>query len=106
MTKIVSFIFSAMRIGEFQELIRQTYMGKDSARGISGTYQWFVEEVGELARAIRKSDHRALEEEVADCLAWLVSLANLSGVDVEKAVDKYRDGCPKCGRAECGCTEH
>lgn len=95
-----------MKIQEFQGLIRQTYMSKDSARGISGTYQWFVEEVGELARAIRKNDHRALEEEFADCLAWLVSLANLSGVDMGKAVEKYRDGCPKCGRLECGCREH
>lgn len=95
-----------MRIRKFQELIRGTYFGKDSKRGIAGTYQWFVEEVGELARAIRKNDQKALEEEFADCFAWLVSLANLSGVDMEKVVDKYKNGCPKCGRLECGCIEN
>lgn len=105
MTKIVSLLSSAMRIEEFQALIRRIYIRKDSQRGISGTYQWFIEEVGELARAMRKKDRNALEEEFADCLAWLVSLANLSGVDMEKVAGKYRNGCPKCGRSECGCTE-
>ncbi len=94
-----------MTIREFQELIRQIYYSKDSRRGVSGTYQWFIEEVGELARAIRKGDEEGLEEEFADCLAWLVSLATLSGVDMEKVAEKYGNGCPKCGRSKCECNE-
>ncbi|KPJ50470.1 nucleotide pyrophosphohydrolase [candidate division TA06 bacterium DG_26] len=94
-----------MQIREFQELIRRTYFGKDKRRGIAGTYQWFVEEVGELARAMRKNDRAALEEEFADCLAWLVSLATLHGIDMAMVAEKYRAGCPKCGVSECQCED-
>lgn len=94
-----------MRFKEFQALIGQTYLKKDSERGITGTFQWFVEEVGELARALRKRNQIGLQEEFADCLAWLVSLANLTGIDMETAAEKYRNGCPKCGRSECACGD-
>ncbi len=79
-----------MRISEAQRLIRDLYYRRDKARGLLGTYLWFVEEVGELAEAMRES--RGLEEEFADVLAWLLSLANLLGVDVEAAfLGKYYD---------------
>jgi NTP pyrophosphatase (non-canonical NTP hydrolase) len=94
-----------MRIKEFQQLIAKVYLEKDSARGVAGTFQWFVEEVGELARALRKGDDEDLQEEFADCLAWLSSLASLAGVDLESAAGRYRSGCPKCGEQPCGCDE-
>ena len=73
-------------LGEFQKLIERLYYEKDNARGIAGTYMWFQEEVGELTRAIRrKHDRENLEEEFADVLAWLVSLASLHGIDIEQA---------------------
>ncbi len=64
---------------------------------------WFVEEVGELATALQDNHagkrptpaQRAnLEEEFADVLAWLMTLANIAGaegrgVDLEKAIRKY-----------------
>lgn len=51
---------------------------------------WFVEEVGELATALAGDDHKNKEEEFADVLAWLCTLANINGVDLDKAVtDKY-----------------
>ncbi len=94
-----------MEIKEFQKLIKDTYFEKDSRRGIEGTFRWFVEEVGELARAIRKGDPVNLKEEFADVAAWLFSLANLLGVDMEEAVKKYEQGCPKCGNIPCTCDE-
>ncbi len=83
---------SAIGLREFQGLIERLYFEKDNARGVAGTYMWFQEEVGELTRAIRRgNDRKNLEEEFADVLAWLVSLASLSGVDIERvALDKYR----------------
>jgi hypothetical protein len=33
----------------------------------------------------------------------LVSMANLAGVDVERAAARYAKGCPKCGRVPCAC---
>jgi len=38
---------------EFQELIRTMYVRKDVARGVDGTFMWLMEEVGELAAALR-----------------------------------------------------
>ena len=67
---------------------------------------WFSEEVGELAEALRKNDREAMEEEFADVLAWLVSLANIVGVDVEEAAKrKYPDVCPYCGKNPCECEK-
>ena len=95
-----------MEIGEFQKIIRRTYIEKDEKRGVLGTFRWFVEEVGELAKALKKNDIKALEEEFADVFAWLVSIANLTGCDLEKATrERYEKGCPKCGKIPCECPE-
>lgn len=53
---------------------------------------WFVEEVGELATALASKDDKNKEEEFADVFAWLCTLANISGVDIEKACEKYTSG--------------
>ena len=94
-----------MTITEFQRLIRDIYVDKDSRRGQDGTFRWLVEETGELARAMRKDDRANLEEEFADVFAWLTSLATLEGIDLEAAAGKYSDGCPKCRRTPCACEE-
>jgi len=42
--------------------------------------------------------------EFADVLAWLVTLANITGIDLEEAVAaKYGRGCPGCQQFECVC---
>lgn len=95
-----------MEIRRFQELIEQIYLAKDRARGVEGTFMWFTEEVGELARHLRDRDQAALEAEFADVLAWLVTLASITGVDVEAAaLAKYGAGCPKCAQTPCACGE-
>ena len=97
---------AAIGLGEFQRKIEAIYFDKDNGRGIEGTWLWFSEEVGELARAVRRDDDaKNLEEEFADVLAWLSSLASIKGVDLEQAVArKYGDGCPYCRQTPCGCT--
>jgi NTP pyrophosphatase (non-canonical NTP hydrolase) len=98
-----------VEISEFQRSIAGTYLERDRARGVDGTFRWLVEEVGELARAIRHADDAdprsiaQVELEVADALAWLTSVATLMGVDLEDAVRRYADGCPKCGATPCSC---
>lgn len=93
-----------MTLAEFQDLIRRIYHDRDAGRGVDKTALWFVEEVGELAEAIRKGDRRAVEEEAADVLAWLATLASLSGVDLEQAaLAKYAKGCPRCSAIPCRC---
>ncbi|MGQ9707270.1 MAG: MazG nucleotide pyrophosphohydrolase domain-containing protein [bacterium] len=94
-----------MTIAQFQQQIREIYFDRDYRRGEDGTFRWFTEEVGELARALRRNVTEEKEEEFADVFAWLVSLASLAGVDMEKACAKYKYGCPKCRLAPCRCPE-
>ena len=94
----------------FQQHIHKRYYQADSDRGTSATFMWFIEEVGELATALhrvnrgagsgtegdeanRAAARRNLEEEFADVLAWLCTLANINNVDLAAAVHhKYLAG--------------
>lgn len=94
-----------MHIHEFQDMMRQIYFYRDSKRGAKGTYLWLVEEVEELGEAIKGKDKKALENEFADVLAWLASLANVVDIDLEKAtITKYNQKCPRCEQVPCECT--
>ncbi len=92
-----------MDIAELQSTLRATYFGRDTARGPDATFRWLTEEVGELARAIRKDDRENLGLEFSDVLAWLGSLANLLDVDLDEVAARYAAGCPKCGASPCEC---
>jgi NTP pyrophosphatase (non-canonical NTP hydrolase) len=95
-----------MHLHEFQALIRRMYHDKDAARGVEGTFMWLTEEIGELATALRSGSHDEQTLEFADVLAWLVTIANVAGVDLEEAVRrKYGDGCPGCGQLACTCPD-
>lgn len=94
-----------MRITEFQDAVRRTYLERDADRGADATFRWMVEEIGELARALRTGDRANLVHEFSDVLAWLTSLANLVGVDLDAAAARYADGCPKCHAAPCRCPK-
>ena len=95
-----------MQLSEFQNIIKNTYGQKDQKRGVDKTFMWFMEEIGELARELhRENDKKRLSHEFADCFAWLVTLANLKGIDIEKAVEKYKDGCYRCQSIPCLCKE-
>jgi NTP pyrophosphatase (non-canonical NTP hydrolase) len=91
-------------LAELQQIIRDTYDAKDRRRGVEGTFMWFMEEVGELASALRGGSDAEKAAEFADVLAWLATLANLAEVDLEAALrDKYGGGCPGCGKMPCAC---
>jgi NTP pyrophosphatase (non-canonical NTP hydrolase) len=92
-----------MQISELQEQLRRIYLARDQARGTDATFRWMVEEIGEVARAIRTGDPVNLAHEFGDALAWLTSLATLAGVDLEAAAHRYANGCPKCGSTPCHC---
>lgn len=93
-----------MHLGEFQHSIDTIYGARDRRRGKDGTFRWLVEEVGELARAMRDGEPQALREEISDVLAWTASVALLCGVDVEEAAARYAHACPKCHHAPCTCA--
>jgi NTP pyrophosphatase (non-canonical NTP hydrolase) len=81
-----------MTIREFQDFIRAQYYARDRERGTPKTFLWFVEEVGELASALAGDDQRNKQEEFADVLAWLCTLANINDVDLQTAITKYTSG--------------
>ena len=93
-----------MNIADFQRQIAATYGEKDGQRGLSGTFMYLIEEIGELAEALREPEQHDLPGEFADCLAWLASLAHLSGIDLEAAAwAKYPACCPDCQASPCRC---
>ncbi len=93
-------------LADFQQLIRRMYFEKDQARGVSGTFMWLMEEIGELATALRSDDRENLAEEFADVLAWLATIANVAEIDLADAVSrKYGTGCPGCQRLVCVCPD-
>jgi len=96
---------------DMQLLIETMYGTKDEARGVSGTFMWLMEEIGELAAALREEEgcegpaSEALSLEFADVLAWLATIANVANVDLQAAfLRKYGSGCPGCGDLVCSCT--
>ena len=94
-----------MTLDDLQQLIETMYSAKDRARGSAATFLWLAEEVGELAGALAKGTRAEKAGEFADVLAWLVTLANVEGVDLTEAVRrKYGAGCPGCGQPVCTCT--
>lgn len=96
----------AVSLADFQQLIRQMYFDKDQARGVDGTFMWLMEEVGELAAALREGTLEEQHQEFADVLAWLTTIANVAGVDLSRAVhNKYGAGCPGCGKLVCACPD-
>ncbi|MCH4814185.1 MAG: MazG nucleotide pyrophosphohydrolase domain-containing protein [Saccharolobus sp.] len=77
-----------MELRELQSKMKEMYFEKDSQRGIYATFTWLVEEVGELAEALLSNDSDSIQEELADVIAWTVSIANLKGIDIEEALKK------------------
>ena len=92
-----------MRLDEFQALMANTYGTRDRARGIEATVAWLAEELGELARAVRKGTRAEQVHEIGDVLAWLASLTDQLGLSLEDAAGRYAAGCPRCGTTPCSC---
>ena len=94
-----------LTVGAFQRLIAERYLETDRARGTHATFLLLSEEFGELATALYNTNRPAhggepptdaeranLEEEFADVIAWLATLANVNGVDLARALTKYTTG--------------
>ncbi len=93
-----------MEICDFQDSIRQIYLTRDAKRGPDRTFLWFLEEVGELTRAYRRGERENIGEEMADVMAWLASMANLLGVNLEQELSKkYPCTCSLCHSNPCCC---
>ena len=94
-----------MTFEELQQRMEATYGVRDRERGMPATVAWLAEEVGELAKAVRKGTRQEQLHEFGDVLAWLASLANQMDLSLDDAIERYSGGCPRCGSAPCGCGE-
>lgn len=92
-----------MQLDEFQALMARTYGVRDRARGIEATVAWLAEELGELARAVRKGTREEQLHEAGDVLAWLASLTDQLGLSLDTAAARYASGCPRCSATPCRC---
>ena len=90
-------------LGELQRLMEETYGARDRERGIPATVAWLAEEIGELAKAVRKGTRDEQLHELGDTLAWVASLANQLGLSLDDAVARYAEGCPRGGCLPCTC---
>jgi len=87
-----------LTIAQFQRHISEKYEKVDRQRGAAKTFLWFMEEIGELATALNGDDKANLEEEFADVVAWLCTLANITDVDLAEAIkQKYLGDKPPEG---------
>ena len=94
-----------MNLQDLQALIEKMYSDKDRARGTPATFLWLMEEIGELATALREGSPEEKQSEFADVVAWLVTLANINDIDLTAALEaKYGRGCPGCGKLVCTCN--
>ncbi|MFX1502454.1 MAG: MazG nucleotide pyrophosphohydrolase domain-containing protein [Promethearchaeota archaeon] len=97
-----------MKISEFQNLIKDLYIHRDSGRGLNATFIWLIEEIGEFARVLKSKeiDIKKASEELADIVAWTNSLANLLDIDLESALSKKYPGfCVRCKSKPCICEK-
>src|SRR5881394_3846653 len=92
-------------LGELQRRMETTYGERDRARGIPATVAWPADEVGELAKAVRKGTREEQLHELGDTLAWLASLANQLGLSLDEAAGRYDRGSPRCGATPCARSE-
>ena len=77
-----------MTIDAFQQHISERYEKVDRARGWPKTFAFLIEEVGELATALSGDNRENLEEEFADVIAWLCTLANITDVNLADVLAK------------------
>ncbi len=85
-----------MKLNEYQDLVQRLCTERDFDNdSVEESYLLLVEEIGELAKAIRQnhsrlqngqhSDTYNIEDELADVFWLLLAVANKLGVDLETA---------------------
>lgn len=93
----------SLTLAAFQKHISDRYEATDRARGWPKTFAYFIEEIGELATALASesktpADRANLEEEFADVVAWLCTLANISDINLPQVlINKYLSEAPPQG---------
>jgi NTP pyrophosphatase (non-canonical NTP hydrolase) len=94
----------SVEINEFQARMDAIFGEKDRQRGLPAAVAHLAEEVGELARAVRKGTSAEQLHELGDVFAWTASIAHQLGLSLEEAAGRYDGGCPRCSSTPCACS--
>lgn len=79
-----------MEISEFQKLMKEKIGVEDREMGSLFLFSVLVEEIGELAKAIRCKNEELIGEELADVVFCVTSLANICNQELEPVlIQKY-----------------
>lgn len=92
-------------ISSFQEKIDAIYGERNRRRGPEGVMLHLVEELGELAKAIRCENRSRQRKELGDLLTWVASLATVIEISMEDAIQPYSENCPYCAQTPCVCPD-
>lgn len=102
-------------IQDWQNHIDEVYGLVNRQKGLEASLGHLFEEVFELVEVehddirrntVTEQNKVYFEGELADCLAWTLASANLTGIDLEGALKKrYADGCWRCGGKSCSCGD-
>lgn len=74
-----------MTLPDLQQYVADKLVARNLPSPLPDTILHLMEEVGEVVRAMRKGDQANLEEELADCLWFVITAANSAGVDLAAA---------------------
>jgi len=99
---------------QWQLHLDNLYGEPNRAKGIWFATTRLAVETNELVSAEDSIRHMTIEEakntythELADSLAWTIAIANILGVDLQKATeDRFGNGCNNCGSVPCRCSRH
>jgi NTP pyrophosphatase (non-canonical NTP hydrolase) len=90
------------------------YGSRNKERGMEYLLNRLFKEVSELiSLSMRRWDtgtplediEKSFALELADALAWIISIANFLKIDLQDAfLERYGDGCSKCSKNPCQCV--
>ena len=91
-------------LAKWQRLFERIYGNVNKVAGREKIWLHLLEEIGDVSKAQRRKRMKTIKEELADVFAWLCSLSNLLGIDLDEIVSKtYPGKCDVCKKTTCIC---
>ena len=87
MAMIPEIVPEGITISVLQARVASLFSSVDATHGPGPIFLSLVEEIGELASAVKLGSQAKVREELADSLIWLLSLAHLYGIDAGEAIE-------------------
>ncbi|MDF2629266.1 MAG: putative pyrophosphatase [Symbiobacteriaceae bacterium] len=76
----------SLTLPQVQAYVQEKRVARHLVMPVQDVVLHLAEELGEVARAVRKGDQENLREELADCLFFILSAANEAGIDLTEAL--------------------